>query len=236
MKKALILLLILSTLLLASCRSGGAFTKTEDNYIVSADGTEYVFLANEGLVYTFGATKFLGKIKGEKSSFTHLSSRVETGLFSCENDPDQNILVRSVPDNEWKAYYRKASLPPIDLSPDHCIRFELIKGRTYDIDIKHMDCGEGIATHEDIKAFLADIRSQKTAQEENLYELVKKPDGRLENCYELGVVYGYFKDEPNLAVPFYVTSFNDKAYSIRMDGMHEYVFPEKWLSELTKGH
>ena len=76
--------------------------------------------------------------------------------------------------------------------------------------------------------------AKKTAKEAGLYDLVKAPDGRLENCYKMGKVYGCFKDEPNLAVSFSVTSFNDKAYSIRLDNTYEYVLPEKWLAELIK--
>lgn len=64
--------------------------------------------------------------------------------------------------------------------------------------------------------------------------MVKTPNGMLENCYVLGIVYGYFKDEPSLAIPFNVTSFNDEAFSICLDGTEEYVLPDKWLSELAK--
>ena len=99
-----------------------------------------------------------------------------------------------------------------------------------------MTCNEGIVGSENIKTFLADIRSQKTAQEADLYNSVKTPVGTLENCYELGIIYGYFQDEPNLAIPFHVTSFNDKTYSIRFEAGQEYVLPEKWLAELTKNN
>lgn len=233
MKKAIILSFVFMLLFLSSCSSDNFFIKTDD-IITAPNGTEYKFLANEGFVCVFGNTEFVGKIKGEKSSFYHLSMKIETGLYSCENDPEQNILVRNVPDSEFRSFYRKASLPDIDLSLDNCIRFELIKGNEYEIDINHMSCNEGIVDSDDIAAFLVDIRSQKTAKEANLYDLVRKPDGILENCYHLGVVYGYIKDEPNLAIPLYVTSYNDKAYSISLDQSHEYVLPEKWISELQK--
>jgi hypothetical protein len=234
MKRLLAILIAFSFVFLISCNSDVTFTKTDENIIIASDGTEYVFLANEGFVDTFGSTNFLGKIKGEKSSFVHMTMRIETGLFSCENDTEKRILVRNVPDNEWKSYYRKATLPKIDLSPDNCVRFELIKGSDYSVDIKHMTCKEGIINSDDIKAFLTDIRSQKTAKEAGLYDMVEMPNGMLENCYELGVIYGYFKDEPNLAIPFHVTSFNDKAFSLRLNETEEYVLPEKWLSELIK--
>ncbi|MBQ8395763.1 MAG: hypothetical protein IJX54_02055, partial [Oscillospiraceae bacterium] len=58
-----------------------------------------------------------------------------------------------------------------------------------------------------------------------------KPNGLLENCYGYGVVYGFFEEEPNLAVRLYVTSYNDLAYSIDF-GFEEYVLPEEWLERL----
>lgn len=232
MKKAKVYLFVFILLILSSCSSDEYFIKTNDNLITAPDGTEYKFLAYEGSACVFGSTEFIGKIKGEKSSFYHLSMKIETGLYSCENDPERNILVRNVPDSEWKSFYRKASLPDIDLSPENCIRLELIKENAYEIDIKHMSCNEGITDSKEIAAFFADVRSQQTAEEANLYNLVKKPDGMLENCYKLGVVYGYFKDEPNLAVSFHVTSYDDKAYSISLDEPYEYVLPAKWIHEL----
>jgi hypothetical protein len=48
-------------------------------------------------------------------------------------------------------------------------------------------------------------------------------------------VYGFFKEEPHITKPFYVKSFNDKAFSISLDGENEYVLPEKWLTVL-KAH
>jgi len=232
MKKVFSIFVALSFLLLISCSSLEPFTMTDDGHIRASDGTEYVFLANEGFVYTFGSEHFLGKIEGEKSSFIHFTSILKTGLYSCEKDPDKRTLVRIVPDCEWRAYYRKASLPMIDISPDNCIRFELIEGSGYDVDISHMTCNVGIISKNKITDFLSDIRSQKTAREARLYDLVKMPNGMLDNCYELGIVYGYFEGEPNLAIPLHVTSFNDKAYSIYIG--KEYVLPEKWLSELVK--
>lgn len=235
MKRLALVLTVFLLLFLSSCNSVDTFIK-EENKIIAPDGTEYIFLANEGKVVTFGSSNFLGKIKGEKAYFTHLSTKIKTGLFSCENDLDKRNLVRSIPDSEWKAYYRQVDLPELDLSPNNCVRFELVRGSGYEVDIKHMTCNEGIVKPDEIKAFLEDVRSKKTAEEAGLYDLVRRPDGFLENCYLYGSVYGYFKDEPNLAVPFVVTSFNDMAYSIRMDGGKEYVLPEKWFIELQKSN
>lgn len=207
-------------------------TSDDGRSIFAPDGTEYVFLANEGFVCTFGTLSFLGQVEGEAS--VSLGFALETGIFSCENDPEQRTLVRMFPDSEWLAYYRKASLPPLDLLPDNCIRMELVSGLCPGSE--HILCNDGIVGTNAVKAFLADIRSQKTAREANLYALCERPDGFLENCYELGIVYGYFQDEPNLAIPMHVTSYNDKAYSICWGNGADYVLPEAWLAELSKSN
>jgi len=61
--------------------------------------------------------------------------------------------------------------------------------------------------------------------------LVKQPDGMLENCYIYGVLYGFFAEEPNLAVRMEITSYNDLAYSISIEEK-EYALPAEWLERL----
>jgi len=234
-KLVCLLLMFLQVLFPATCIDTG---EDLEGIIIAPDGTEYVHLANEGFVTTFGSHVLFFKIEGEDPYLGHLDSMTETGLYSCEGDPDLSILMRIIPNNEWRAYYRKASLPKLDLSPDNCVRLELVGYREIfssdwiNPSIEHMSCGAGITEKNDIKAFLADVRSQKSPEEAGLYDLVRKPDGFFENCYMYGKVYGYFKDEPNLAVPFTVWSYDDKAYSIDL-GDRAYVLPVKWLPMLT---
>jgi hypothetical protein len=47
----------------------------------------------------------------------------------------------------------------------------------------------------------------------------------------MGTVYGYFKDEFNLAISYSVWSFNDIGYSIRTDFGH-HVITIDWLEKL----
>ena len=218
------------------------YTELDNGNIISLDGTEYPLLAWDAAVRTFGSNTFLGKVKGEAPSFNHMGLEMETGIYSCEGDADLRVLKRQVPENEWSAYYRKASLPTLDLSPDNCIRFELIGYKNfraldlYDPDIRHISCNAGIAGQEEIRDFLSDIRAQQTAQEAGLYNLVTTADGWFENLYE-GLGCGYFEGEPNLAIPFHILSFNDKAYSIRFgddEDSIEYVLPEKWFLALQE--
>lgn len=213
------------------------FKYSEDGEIVSPDNEKYEFLGVETVICAFGEEKMLGRVEGEIESFRHLLMEIYPGMYSCENDPEHRTLVRVVPNNEFSCYYRKSSLPELDISPENCIRFELIKGFP---EVEHMTCGDGITDIERCKEFIADVKSQKSSEEADLYQYVRKPDGTFENCYQLGRVYGFFKDEPNLAVPLTVTSYDDKAYSISfgdMEDYREYVLPEKWLSELTaKNH
>ena len=218
------------------------YVKLDNGNIAAPDGTEYIYLASEGFADVFGSTAFLGKIKDEKPTNIMKGIKIRSGMYSCETDADFNVLKRISPDSEWASYYRKASLPEIDLSPDHCIRFEFIgcmeiyEGENGSPGIEHMSCDEGVKGKSKVKSFLSDVRKQKSPDEAGLYELLENPDGSRGVCYEYGSVYGYFKGETNLAIQLKVRSYNDKAYTISfMDENYdeqEYVLPEKWLSKL----
>ena len=218
---------------LVACTEGkNVFTKTEEGNVISPSGTEYVHLAYEGILYYLGMLEFQGRIAGEPKTFQHLGGTFQTGMFSIKNAETDNILVRSEPNNEWFSIYRKASLPPFDYSVDNCIRIELVSGSGYAKDDgMHTTCGDGIVDSTVISQFLSDVRSQPDPREAGLYDSVKRPDGMLENCYTYAVVYGFFEEEPNLAVPMDITSFNDLGYSISIEGK-EYVLPEIWLEKL----
>ena len=56
-------------------------------------------------------------------------------------------------------------------------------------------------------------------------------DGRLLNCYEPGAICCFFDEEPLVFVPLYVTSYNDLAWSVRLDGA-AHVLPERWRALL----
>ena len=229
--KKVILLLSSLVLLLCGCvqsdRTGenAVFTKTENGNMVSPSGVEYAHLANEGILYYLGELEFVGSIQGEEKS-------LQTGMFAIKNSDNDNILIRRVPDNEWFSIYRKTSLPTFDFSADNCIRLEFVSG-TGDIreDAIHTTCKGGICDKSEITKFLSEVRAQESPHDAGLYDLIKKPNGMLENCYVYGVVYGFFEEEPNLAIRMNITSYNDLACSISI-GEDEYVLPEKLLSKL----
>jgi hypothetical protein len=251
-----IYLIIIAILIfsLSSCSSGfgsggSKYILLDNGNIVAPDGTEYIFLTIEGNIAVFGASTFIAKIKDEKPSLDQGGGIAKTGMYSIEGDPELNILQRVEPDNQWTMYYRKATLPDIDLSAENCVRFELIgykevnNSGTHSPEFKHMSCNEGINDMETIKEFLSDMKNQKTRDEAGLYDLVKKPDGSFDNCYLYGTVYGFFINEANLAIPFDVTSYNDEAFSIffaynKFSDSKEYfdnneiVLPDKWLDAL----
>jgi len=232
--KRLICILI-ALLLLTGCTGNNAkqvFTKNEQGNLVSNTGTEYTNIAMEGVLYYLGETEFVGRVKGEKRTSQHMGLPYQTGMFAIKGANNGNILIRRIPDNEWCAIYRKASLPAFDFSVDNCIRLEFVKG-TGDIekDAVHTTCAEGITDKAEIAKFLSEIRMQKDAREAGLYDSIKKPDGMLENCYVYGIIYGFFADEPNLAIRMEITSFNDLAYSVAIDNK-EYVLPAEWLQKL----
>ena len=208
------------------------FTINENENIVSPSGVEYSLLANEWLLCYLGDLDFLGSIQGEEKTSQHLELTYQTGMFKIKDADNDNILIRYAPNNEWCSIYRKTSLSDFALSVDNCIRLEFIPGIGNEIDDAiHTTCGEGISNQAEISEFLSEIRAQKDPDEAGLYDLVKKPNGMLENCYLYGIVYGFFKEEPNLAVRMEIRSYNNLAYSISIDDK-EYVLPTEWLQKL----
>ena len=236
--RKLFYLLLISLFLLCGCSENNAsgknyrFTQSESGNYVSGDGVEYAHLANEGILYYLGNLEFCGSIQGEEKRSSHLGLPYQTGMFSIKEAPNDNILIRRVPDNEWFAIYRKASLPEFDFSADRCVRLEFFSNEVSRSDHSiHITCGDGITDQAAISAFLSEVRSQESPQEAGLYELIKKPDGMLENCYVYGVIYGFFQEEPNLVLRMDITSYNDLAYSVSIDN-REYVLPTQWLERL----
>ena len=123
-------------------------------------------------------------------------------------------------------------MPPFDFSADNCIRLELVSGTgNAEKDAIHTTCDDGITDKSEIAEFLSDVRSQPGPQEAGLYDLIKKPDGTLVNCYLYAAIYGFFEEEPDLAIRMEIFSFNDLAYSVSLEGK-EYVLPETWLQRL----
>ena len=148
------------------------------------------------------------------------------GVYAVEDD---DLLYRDAPHNEWRAYYRKASLPPLEPSLDSVMRLELVPFQEDSLD--HSSCGKGITDKAEIEAILTEIRAQGPCKQSELYDLVEKPDGFLENCYGYGRIYAFLADEPNLAIAMYITSYNDLAYSISIEEK-EYLLTEKLLNRL----
>lgn len=211
------------------------FRENENGNLVSPSGVEYEFLANEGFLYYLGDLEFVGPVEGEAASFQHFGVTIYTGMFRIVGDESESVLIRRLPNSEWFAIYRKVSLPDFDYSLDNCIRLEFIPGCTMPgNDGAHRFCGDGITDSAKIGEFLTQVRMQQDPHEAGLYEMITKPDGFLENCYQYGSVYGYFEEEPNLVVQMTVWSFNDLAYSINM-GRNEYVLPAEWLEILVSG-
>ena len=231
-----IAIILLAVCLCACGATNNVFTKTEDGNLVSASGTEYEFLANEGVLYYLGDLVFQGGVKGEKKTSKHLGLSYQTGMFSVKNDETDNILIRRLPDSEWCSIYRKSSLPPFDFTVDNCNRLELVLGTgNIENDAIHTTCGDGISSKSEIAEFLTDIRAQPSPREAGLYDMIKAPDGRLENCYRYAVIYGFFEEEPNLAIRLEITSYNDLAYSVSIEEK-EYVLPETWIQRFQNNN
>ena len=217
-------------------QENSVFTKTENGNLISAAGVEYSHLANEGVLYYLGELEFVGSIQEEEQTSQHLGLSYQTGMYAIKNSPNDNIFIRYAPNNEWFSIYRKSDLPVSDFSVDNCIRLEFVPGiGNQEKASIHVNCNGGIVDKSKITEFFANIRSQKSPRQAGLYDFIKQPNGMLENCYVYGVVYGFFKDEPNLAIRMEITSYNDLAYTISI-GESEYVLPELWLEELQNSH
>ena len=230
MKKIVSIVLLIILILSGCSQNTSAFYKMDNGNISNLLKEEYELLANEGVLTYFGELEFKGSVEGEDKTSSHLGLAYQTGMFSIK-DGNGNLLVRYLPDNEWYAIYRKVGLPEFDYSVENCDRLEIVF-KTEDVE-NHSNCKKGMVNTEEIAYFLADVRSQKSPTEAGLYDLVTKPNGILENCYLYAVVYGFFEEEPDVAVPMEVTSYNDKAYSISIEGK-EYVLPETWIQKLQE--
>lgn len=208
-----------------AAESSARFVEREDGTLISPDGTEYMFLANEGILYHLGELEFVAYVEGEATELHHLHGTFQTGMFSIKDDPANHLLIRVLPNSEWYAIYRKASLPDFDFSLENCCRLEFISWVEMfnDGDVRHASCGAGITDPEEIADFLSTVRSQKSAKEAG-------PFG-YHNCYTLGAVYGFFEEEPYLAVRLYVTSYNNRHYSVLLNVVDR-VLPEEWLWRL----
>ena len=197
------------------------FQKLDNGNYRTPSGTEYAFLCNEGFLYYLGHQTFEGEAPADQNRF-----------YSITEDPTDHILIGFLEDSEWYSIYRRADLPAFDYSLENCTRLELFSHNYLTpVDPAHASCQEGITDPDEIAAFMSDVQSQKDPREAGLYDLVQKPDGSLENCYSCAVIYGFFEEEPYLAVPMTVTSYNDLAYSISI-GNEEYVLPEEWFQKL----
>lgn len=207
------------------------FTKNKDGIIVSDSGIEYSFLANEGILYYLGDLEFEGSVQRNDIPQEQLNSSYQSGAFSIKNDENKNILIVTSSDSEWYSIYRKTTLPTLDFSADNCTRIEFLPEKDAVKNTVHTTCGDGITNKSQIAEFFSDVQKQKSPHEAGLYDLVKKPDDTLENCYLCGIIYGFFEEEPNLAIGMHVTSYNNLAYSVSL-GKDEYVLPESWCQKL----
>ena len=225
MKRAFLALICFALVFSLTSCANGAFTEAENKAVVSADGTEYTFVGNEGVVCCFGEREFLARVRGEKKTFTHLGDEIKAGMYSVGGDKD--VLVRYLPDDEFAAVYVKAELLEAEITLDRCVKFVFVR-ELYSNDAEIKNAEKEIT---DCEQFLNEIKSGQKAREAGLYDLAEQSDGTLKNCYVYGYACGVIREDLNLVIPLTITSFDDKAYSITVDGI-EYVLPQKWVNEL----
>lgn len=227
--RKMICLLIASLFILCGCSREPAFTELENGNLVSPDGVEYTLIGTEPELYHSGTLTFEAGVKGEEK-YTDLAEDTSrrNGMYSVVGSTTDDILIRYSPDNEWYSVYRKATLPPLDLSPARCVKLELFSSNDpFLLEADHTACADGIRDTAVIAEFFADVYSQKSPEEAGL------DDGNPENSKGCGVVYAFFEDEPELLMPMFVRSFNDQAYSVYVPMQDKsYVLPEEWMDLL----
>lgn len=211
------------------------FTLSDNGNYVTDTGVEYIHISNEGNegIYYIGKLKFYGSVEGETAKSQHMGISYKTGFYFINGDKTKNILIRRTPNNEWCSIYRKTTLPAVNLSVDNCSSIVMMTGLDHEKREENFNkaIGKGISDKSEIAVFLQDVRNQKNPIEAGLYDLVRKTDGSLENCYMYGTIYGLFEEEPNLVVAMQVTSYNDLAYSVTI-GNENYVLPAEWIDRL----
>ena len=225
-------LLIATLFLLCGCSREPVFTELENGNLVSPEGVEYTLIGTEPELYYLGTLTFAAGVKGEETYNYRLGKPSRNGMYSIAESTAKgttdDILIRKLPDNEWYSVYRKATLPPLDLSPERCVKLELFSSNDpFLLEADHTTCADGIRDPEVIAEFFADVYSQKSPEEAGLY------DGNPENSKGCGVVYAFFEDEPELLMPMFVKSFNDQAYAVYVPMQDKsYVLPEEWVDLL----
>lgn len=229
MKKMLIFFVcIVMAFSFTACQNNAAFTEAESGTVVAKDGTKYTFVGVEGEVWCFGEWEFIGHVAGEKKEFSHLDAdnKIKTGMYSVGGDRD--VLMRYFPDNEFASVYAKSDLLKTEITLDNCIKFTFLKESPLN-NAEATLPNKGIT---ECETFLNEIRNGQKAEEAGLYDLVKQPDGMLENCYIYGYVCGVVQEDINIVIPLEVKSFDDKAYSISLGDEGEFVLPKEWIDKL----
>ncbi len=206
----------------------------DDGTIVAPDGTKYVSVCVEGFLELMGKKTRIGVVAGEEG---HKSYGFENGLYVCEQDTDHVMLLRYMPESEWGVFYRKKTAPPLDYSLQNCVRLELVgyqelqsDQNMYSAGADHITCGKGIVGREKVAAFFKAVMSAGPAV--GLNESVEKEDGTPENIYAYGNIYGFFEGETAAVIPFCVTTYDDKAFSVMIDNV-DYVLPTEYLEQLV---
>ena len=209
------------------------FLQAADGRIIAPDGREYVWFAMEGELTTLDYPgNFLAPFDGEPTYLQHLLSDTKTGMYAVDGDLEQNVLRRVFPYSEWCAFYRKASLLPLELIPENCSRFELIENH-YPEDASHFTCNGGISDPAEVAAFWADISSQPTDEEAGFRSLIGGP-GQPKYASRNASLYGFFAEEPYIAISFSVREYTATTHTIDLPDSTTRVLPERWLAALSE--
>jgi hypothetical protein len=176
------------------------------NEILRLGITRYTLISNSyGGLVTFGKREFVSRVRNEKLRTYKNIGNMRLGMYSVEGDKQKRHLNYVNRHLEWSphnTYYRKASLPELNLAVESFVRIEFLEKNSP--ELFHMSCGGGITDPAELKRFIDNMTSREISQD-------KWEDmGDWERRY--GYIYGYFEGEPNLAVQIEVRKNTNGEY------------------------
>jgi hypothetical protein len=202
--------------------SANKYKQLRNGNIISPDNIEYVFLANEGKYIIFGERTFISHIKWQPKKLRHLNGKTDTGVYSCNHDPDLAILYRIKYNSEWSEIYIKKELAGNNYSFENCNAFKFLDTKSmftgyYQANIEYLEDVIGINNDIDIKNFIEEIKKNEIFTDERYYFLKNPFDLTAGDNGFIGYIYGFFQNVPNLAFPGTIWINNDGLYYLVMD-------------------
>lgn len=197
-----ILLILLALLCMCSCSEKLSFTENEDGTLNSSDGQVYYPLENSHRYSDFGLGKKVGAILG-------------ADVFSLDNT--KQVLYAD------STYYVKEEYKSLDVLFEDCDEYLFVPKKDLD--------KSGRITEKYLKP-------KKTLKGENaqdfsfyiFYSHTPEEEGYLNGVY-VGEIVALFETDLPLYSSYPVYYWDNKAYSVEIDGTH-YMIEDEWVKKI----